>query len=118
MLLNRGYNHGEWTKRDTFKLMDCDTNEYHNHVQLEAGVIALKYTDFNKKLVDEWFFYSKNENILTELPNISKLPNLSNFKEHRYDQSILTNLSIKYKLISYKLDNTFIKYNFNQPKIY
>jgi len=116
--VNRGYNHGQWTKRDTFVLMNCDSPKYYNHVQLEAGVIGLKNNNFNRELIQEWFHYTKNKNILTETPNISNLPNVNNFIEHRYDQSILTNLFIKHNLISYNLGTQQIKYNFNQPKIY
>ena len=116
--LNRGYNHGQWTKRDTFVLMGCDSKEYYDHVQLEAGVLGFKKTIFNKKLIQEWFEFSKNKNILTELPNVCNLPNINNFIEHRYDQSILTNLFIKYNLISQNFGTDKIKFNFNQPKIY
>jgi hypothetical protein len=111
-LLNRGYNHGQWTKRDTFVLMECDSSEFHNHVQLEAGVVGLKNTNFNVELVQQWFEYSTNKNILTELPNICGLPNINDFIEHRYDQSILTNLAIKNNLISYNLGTDKIKYNY------
>jgi hypothetical protein len=118
LLVNRGYNHGEWTKRDCFILMNCDEPKYYNHVQLEAGLIGLKKTNFNLTLLNEWFEYSKNENILTFIPNNCGQPNLPNFKEHRYDQSILTNLSIKYNLQSVKFPTHVIKYNYNQPQIY
>lgn len=118
LLLNRGYNNGQWTKRDTFVLMDCDSPTYYNQVQLEAGIIGLKMTEFNLKLVQEWFNFCKNKNIITELPNICGLPNINNFIEHRYDQSILTNISIKYNLKSNLLSEEYIKYNYNQPKIY
>jgi len=116
--VNRGYIHGEWTKRDTFVLMECDTPEFHNHTQLEAGVVGLKPTEFNKKLVEEWLFYATNINILSDIPNICNLPNLNSFKEHRYDQSILTNLFIKNKLASHSFGLDKIKYNYNQPKKY
>jgi hypothetical protein len=118
LFLNRGFNHGQWTKRDTFVLMNCDSPEYYNHVQLEAGVVCLKNTDYNQILIKEWFNYCTNENILTELPNISNLPNINDFREHRYDQSILTNLIINRKIESYNLSEEVIKYNYNQPLIY
>jgi hypothetical protein len=118
LLVNRGYNNGEWTKRDCFILMDCDEAKYHNHIQLEAGLIGFKKTDFNLELLNEWFKFAKNENILTFIPNICGQSNLPNFREHRYDQSILTNLSIKHNLQSVKFPTHVIKYNFNQPQIY
>jgi len=116
--VNRGYNHGQWTKRDTFVLMECDSPEYHNSVQLEAGVVGLKNNDFNVKFVEEWYEFTKNKNILTEIQNVSGLPNINNFKEHRYDQSILTNLFIKNKLKSINFGTDKIKYNYFQPSIY
>lgn len=116
--LNRGFNHGQWTKRDCFVLMNSDNSEYHNHVQIEAGVVGFNPTEFNKQLINDWFEYSTNKNILTEVPNICGLPNLENYREHRYDQSILTNLFIKNKLTSYRFGNDKIKYNYNQPKNY
>ena len=98
--------------------MNSDNSEYHNHVQLEAGVVGFNPTEFNKQLINDWFEYSTNKNILTEEPNICGLPNLENYREHRYDQSILTNLFIKNKLTSYRFGNDKIKYNYNQPKNY
>jgi len=118
LLVNRGYNHGEWTKRDCFVLMNCDTAEYYNHVQLEAGILGLKKTEFNINLITKWFEYCKNVNILTDIPNVCGLPNQPNFKDHRNDQSILTNLSIKYGLESFQYPPNVIKYNYNQPKFY
>jgi hypothetical protein len=41
--------------------------------------------------------YSENENIISDLPNITK-PNLKGFKDHRHDQSILSNLAVKYNI--------------------
>lgn len=118
LLINRGYKHGEWTKRDCFVLMDCDNDSYYNSVQLEAGIMALKKNGFNINLIKEWFEFMKDEKILTDIPNTCGLPNLPNFKDHRHDQSILTNLSIKHNLKSLNFLNYVIKYNFNQPKIY
>jgi 23S rRNA maturation mini-RNase III len=117
-LVNRGYKNGEWTKRDCFIMMNCDDKKYHNSIQLEAGVLGLKKTDNNIKLLTEWFEFCKNRNILTDLPNTCGLENLEGFKDHRHDQSILTNLSIKYGLKSYKLNQNIIWYNYNQPQIY
>jgi hypothetical protein len=118
LLLNRGYIHGEWTKRDAFVLMNCDSDEYHRSVQLEAGVIAMRRTAANIGLVEEWLSQCGNENILTEIPNICGLTDLPNFKEHRYDQSILTNLSISRNLESVRLSEDYIKYNYFQPASY
>ena len=118
LFLNRGFKHGDWTKRDTFVLMNCDTEEFHNHVQLEAGIVGLKKTKFTIKLVEEWLHHCSDSRILTEAPNVCGLPNLPSFQEHRYDQSVLTNLVVREKLPSYRLPESMLRYNFNQPSIY
>jgi hypothetical protein len=108
-----GTNKQKWyTKRDTFILMNCDTKEYHNHIQLEAGVICLKKTDKIIKLVSEWLSYCSNKNIITDIENITG-PNLDGFKDHRHDQSVLTNLAIKYKLNINNLVRQYITCNVN-----
>lgn len=118
LFVNRGYNHGQWTKRDCFVYMDCDYEKYYNHVQLEAGILALKNNDFNINLIKEWLFFCKDERILVDSVNVSGKNNVNNYIEHRYDQSILTNLIIKNNLESNFLNSNIIKYNFNQPYKY
>lgn len=108
-----GENKQKWyTKRDTFILMDCDSPEYHNHIQLEAGVVCLKKTDKTIKLVSDWLHYCSNPNIITDIENITK-PNLEGFKDHRHDQSILTNLAVKYSLNINNLLRQYITCNVN-----
>jgi hypothetical protein len=117
LFVNRGYIHGEWTKRDCFHFMNSDNDDFYYEVQIEAGIIGMKNTKSNVELLNEWFFYMKNPNILTDTPNICGLPNLKNFKDHRHDQSILTNLIIKRGIKSINL-NDLVFYNFNQPSTY
>ena len=101
MLATRGYDRNSFlTKRDCFVLMGCDDSKYHNGIQIEAGTIGVKKTDFSIKIINEWLFYCKNKNILTDLPNICNLPNFTPFKDHRHDQSVLTNITIKHSLPS------------------
>jgi len=114
LFLNRGYNHGQWTKRDCFHYMECDDENFYNQTQLEAGVFALKNTSENHFLLDEWYTYMNDLNILTDNQNICGLDNLKNFIEHRHDQSILTNLIIKKNLKHFLLSNDYILYNKNQ----
>lgn len=103
------------TKRDCFILMNCDEEKYHNALQIEAGTLAFKKTKFVEDFLNEWLFYCKNKNILTDIPNIHG-ENLEGFMYHRHDQSIISNLIIKYNM---KYDNTIfpmsIGYNFFMP---
>jgi hypothetical protein len=92
--------HRYWTKRDCFVLMDCDTSKYHNANQLEAGLIGVKNSPLTFQVITEWLQNCQDENIVTDLPNISGEPNFDGFRDHRHDQSILTNLFLKYNISS------------------
>ncbi len=102
-----------WTKRDCFYYMSCDEEKYWNSIQLEDGFIALRKNDFNIELVKEWLEYCCDERIVTDIPNTCGLENLEDFKDHRHDQSILTNLKIKYNLPS---ENSSLSVNYGVRK--
>lgn len=107
----RHESHDRWTKKDCFVLMNCDDDKYHNRIQLEAGVIGVKKTIFNIELLTEWLDYCCNINIVTDEPNVCGQPNHPTFIEHRHDQSILTNLSIKYDLKPVDSSDDLVQYN-------
>lgn len=117
LLINRGgFIHSEWTKRDCFILMNCDDKECHKLLQLDAGVIGVKKNQLCLDLLNDWLSFMKNNHILDDSPNLLGLPNLINFKEHRHDQSILTNLSYLKKIKSINIGGTTILFNHNQPR--
>lgn len=97
--ITRNYEHREWTKGDCYHLMGCTDFMSQPHRQLEAGLIALSPTNRNKELLEEWSEWMKIDQILNDEPSI--YPNHSVFHEHRHDQSILTNLIIKYNFSFY-----------------
>jgi hypothetical protein len=110
LFITYGNNNAKWTKRDCFVYMNCDSKDYWQASQLEAGVSFWKNTDSSIKLLDEWLIYCMDERILTDIPNESGQDNFVYFQDHRHDQSILTNLVVKYNL---KIDNGNIrKYTF------
>lgn len=99
IVLTKGsYYQYQWTKRDCFVGMNCDEHKYYNAIQIEAGVIAIRNTIQMKDIVNEWFMYCRSGKLITDEPNTMGKPNLEGFKEHRHDQSILTNLAVKYNL--------------------
>ena len=56
-----------------------------------------KNTEFATNIISEWLSYCKIPDIITDSAN--KLgENFDGFKEHRHDQSILTNIKVKYNL--------------------
>lgn len=119
LLINRGgYIHGEWTKRDCFVYMNCDETKYYNSLQLDAGVIGVMKNTTTINLINEWQKVMNNKSIIDDSPNTMNLPNLNNFKEHRHDQSVLTNLSICKNIKSVNISGDMILFNHNQPKIF
>jgi hypothetical protein len=118
LLTDGSYPNKNWTRRDTFHYMECDEPKYWNGVQLEAGIIVVKNTDFTRKILLEWQKWCKVPDIIMEVMNTSGLPNLDGYMEHRYDQSVLTNLKYKYDLYSSGEMRKFIHCNVNMPEIH
>lgn len=107
-----GFKNSRMTKRDAFVLMNCDEEKYWEASQLHAGSIVIKKTKQMVEIMEEYLMYCENENILTEMDNICGKLNLPDYNDHRYDQSVLTNLKIKYNLYSEAGLRNFIKFNF------
>lgn len=99
------FRQGDWTKRDTFVSMNMDSKEYWNLSQLEAGIFICRNTNFTRGFVKTWLDFCRKTEAITDDPNILGFPNLDQFKEHRYDQSILTNLVHAYNDLRILTDN-------------
>jgi len=87
----------EWTKRDCFVLMGCDNEKYYNAVQVDASYQVYRKTDKTLQFLEEYKMFCSNDNIISDLPNITK-PNLPEFIDHRHDQSILSLLAAKHNI--------------------
>ena len=90
--------HKWFTKRDCFYYMNCDSEKYWDAIQLEDGFMAFKKTEYNVNLLNEFLKYCCDERIVTDIPNQCGLNNFEGFQDHRHDQSIITNLQLKYDL--------------------
>ncbi len=88
--------HSMWTKRDCFILMGCDEPYYWNSRMLHAAFSVWMKTEKNVEFISEWLRYVKDRRIITNEPNTCGLPNLPDFAEHRYDQAVLSLLSLKH----------------------
>jgi len=83
-----------YTKRDCFILMECDEDDYWNSNQLEAGVHVWKKTEQSINIVSEWMKFCLDERIIKDDPSVLG-KEFTTFREHRHDQSILTNIAIR-----------------------
>jgi hypothetical protein len=107
------YPNSTWTKRDCFIKMGCDTKEYWDAPHFEAGNLALIKTDTNIEFVSEWLKYCQDPEILiTEIPSTHG-NELLDYRDHRYDQSVLSILGKKYNKLSVSIRHlsSYIEYN-------
>ena len=118
ILLTIGHNEQKkYCKRDAFYFMGCDSEEYWNNMQIEAGMIIIKNTQRMRELVWEWLHYCCNPNILTDIPNICGEDNFPEFIDHRHDQAVLNNLKVKYNLPESDIIRQYTQGNYD-PKIH
>lgn len=94
-----GLKHAHWCKRDCYIVMNQDTPEY-TGLEVQAGVA--RFMLFQKgpwrpaQFLMEWLAYCTNP--LANTMDASVLaPEYPALKEHRCEQSILTNLALKYR---------------------
>lgn len=95
-LVTSGYQNDTYTKEYCFQAMGCTDMCYRTGRHLEAGQVGFIKTDFNIRFVNEWFEYCKDLDIL--LDHDMGMKNANPKCRHSRDQSILTNLQIKYNI--------------------
>ena len=94
LLLVGNNKNGSYTKRDCFVKMNCNEQDYYDSNQLEAGFIIWRSSEESIKKVEEWLEFCKDPQIIKNEKSILD-DEMSDFIEHRNDQSILTNLAIR-----------------------
>lgn len=92
-----------WTKRDCFILMGCDEPKYHDTWQAVGRFMLFqKGGDFPaEKFLCEWLGATANPIANTFAPSILA-PEYEGFRQHRAEQSCLTNLAVRYGLPMYR----------------
>jgi hypothetical protein len=91
-----------WTKRDAFVFMNCDTPRFHNAVALQNTWFLMENNQANQEFVREWLHYNLDERIASYVkPDVCGKPPLRGFYENRGDQSIFSNLAVKYHIKSF-----------------
>jgi hypothetical protein len=94
------HKHSQYTKRDCFVVMGLDGPEYWDSRMLTAAHCLFTKTPENIEFLKEWLRYTTDRRAIWDtippMPNRTSNPNLPGFLEHRYDQAILSLLSVKY----------------------
>lgn len=106
LLFDNGWKHVEWCKMDVLKailpdrcfissgLPPAETRFEKDRNQVQASTFFIRVTPETRKFVQEWFAWSLMPGMIDNEPSV--LPNVPGFQQHRWDQSILTCLQIKY----------------------
>jgi hypothetical protein len=84
-----------WTKKDCFIIMGCNSEKYYNEYLTLGGINCWMKSNLSYQILDEWLKFAQNPKLSTRDPGIDNFPE---FKRHSTDQSILTNLAIKYNI--------------------
>lgn len=88
----------QYTKRDAFVLMQCDTPQFTDTPQSIGGYVLFKKSDFVEQFLAEDLNYAQDERIIAEIANTQGLPNYPEFIAHRHDQSVWSLMVKKYGL--------------------
>ena len=100
-----GWTQGQSTKRSCMRAMDCDTNDYRTAQHATARFALFECGNWRaKQFLMEWQTYCLNPMCVGLEPGTDEYPE---YREHRSDQSILTNLAYKYGLRLYREADEF-----------
>ncbi len=117
MLLTDGaYPQKFYTKRDCFYFMKCESERFYDAIQIEAGILVVKKTAFSISVIQEWLKYCCDRRIVTHEPNVCGLDNFDGFVEGRADQSVMTNLAVKYNIARSNEMRRFIHCNMSDNR--
>jgi len=105
LFFSNGWKHVDWCKMDViqdilsnwFYSLGANGNynsELDEFTQVQASTFFVRVTPETRKFIQEWYAWSLVPGMIDNEP--SKLPNVPTFQEHRWDQSILCCLQIKY----------------------
>jgi len=75
-----------WTKRDLFKLLNCDSAYYTDSPQIAAGLVIYKKNKLSIKFLQEYESVCSINHAVNDHPSYNK--NYEGFIEHRHDQSV------------------------------
>ncbi len=89
-----GFDQQNFCKRDAFVLQDCDREECHRAMQINAFVAFFRKNEYSRMVVRKWLEDCQDDRILTDRANTMGKPNLSGFRDHRHDQAAITNVMV------------------------
>ncbi len=104
---NGNLDNATWTKRDCFIKLNCDSGKYWYGLQTDASFLLVRKTERAVSFLNEWLVYCCDWQANTNNPNTLGKKNLPSYIEHRWDQSILSLLRIKWNIELYRMPSQF-----------
>jgi hypothetical protein len=98
-----------WTKRDCFVLLQADTPEYWDALQLDASIQIYRVGVKARSFLSDLREAMRDPRLLCDGPNTCSLPNFEGFREHRHDQSITTILAMKHGIETFPCPKVVVK---------
>ena len=100
----------QFTKADTFVLMDCEKEDFKRSAQIQGGFIYVRKSIETINFIKEWLDYCCDINILHPDNLCPGIKNDANFIAHREDQSVLSLLCKKHRIIPHLDPSQYGKY--------
>lgn len=97
LVKHQHYINKDWTKRDAFILMNADVERYWNSNQYWTPLLGFSRHKTSQAVLEDYLDYCTNPKIVTEMTN-ELGENLPGFREHRWEQSVLSILVERYRL--------------------
>jgi hypothetical protein len=83
-----------WTKGECFRVMGCDTPAIRDHPQVQATFSVWRRDDRSLDFVSEWLRWCVTPEAISD-ERVGDVPDAPDFRDHRHDQSIVTNLALR-----------------------
>ena len=85
----------KWTKRECFVLMNCDSDRYWDHPQVQATFSVWRKSAEAVQTIDEWLSACLIPGVISDEGVLDGVEDFPDFVDHRHDQSVLTNVVIR-----------------------
>eukprot|EP01104_Vermistella_antarctica_P015663 TRINITY_DN5192_c0_g1_i2.p1 TRINITY_DN5192_c0_g1~~TRINITY_DN5192_c0_g1_i2.p1 ORF type:complete len:246 (-),score=32.63 TRINITY_DN5192_c0_g1_i2:61-798(-) len=109
----------DWTKRDTFVRMGCDTEDCYHNLNLLGGTHVWRVSDKALEFALKWRDAVADIHKVSQYPNVMGLPDIKGFRKHRHDQSCLSILAYQLGLKPFRDPSQYgveIKNHYQDPK--
>jgi hypothetical protein len=99
-LFGNSHKHLHWCKMYAIvSMLNGQSKQIDNQEQAQASVIIFRAGAFTRQFVDEWLYWAQQPGMIDDSDTSRLAQNNTEFREHRHDQSLLTNLAIKYGVV-------------------